>query len=182
MRIISGKNKGKQLIAPSKLPVRPTTDFAKEALFNILNNDYYFEQLSVLDLFTGTGNLSYEFASRGCPAVIAVDSYNACIQFVNKTARELNYPITALKADVFEYLKRTKQQFDVIFADPPYDCPLEKIALIVQIVFDHELLNEDGILIIEHSTRTDTSTLPFFSYEKKYGGCVFSFFEKDLDT
>lgn len=84
MRIISGKNKGKQLIAPAKLPVRPTTDFAKEALFNILNNYYYFDELSVLDLFAGTGNISYEFASRGCPSLIAVDSHSGCVQFISK--------------------------------------------------------------------------------------------------
>ena len=159
MRIISGKNKGKQLIAPNKLPVRPTTDFAKEALFNILNNYYYFEELSVLDLFAGTGNISYEFASRGCPSVLSVDNHNGCVQFINKIARELVYPITALKADVYQYLKRTTQQFDVIFA--------------------RDFLNENGTLIIEHSSKTDLSEQPFFSQAKKYGGSVFSFFERE---
>ena len=177
MRIISGKNKGKQLIAPAKLPVRPTTDFAKEALFNILNNDYYFDELSVLDLFAGTGNISYEFASRGCPAVIAIDSHSGCVQFISKTARELDYPITALKADVYEYLKRTSQQFDVVFADPPYEFPAEKFAAIAELVFDNTLLRPNGTLIIEHSTRTDLSALPHFVVAKRYGGCVFSFFE-----
>ena len=155
MRIISGKNKGKQLIAPNKLPVRPTTDFAKEALFNILNNYYYFEELSVLDLFAGTGNISYEFASRGCPSVLSVDNHNGCVQFINKIARELVYPITALKADVYEYLKRTTQQFDVIFADPPYDFPIEKFVTIADIVFNQNLLTENVILIIVHSSKKD---------------------------
>ena len=177
MRIISGKNKGKQLIAPAKLPVRPTTDFAKEALFNILNNDYYFDELSVLDLFAGTGNISYEFASRGCPAVIAIDSHSGCVQFISKMARELDYPITALKADVYEYLKRTSQQFDVVFADPPYELPAEKFAARAELVFDNTLLRPNGTLIIEHSTRTDLSELPYFVVAKRYGGCVFSFFE-----
>ena len=177
MRIISGKNKGKQLIAPAKLPVRPTTDFAKEALFNILNNDYYFDELSVLDLFTGTGNISYEFASRGCPTLIAIDSHSGCVQFISKTARELDYPITALKADVYEYLKRTSQQFDVVFADPPYEFPTEKFAAIAELVFENTLLRPNGTLIIEHSTRTDLSELPHFVVAKRYGGCVFSFFE-----
>ena len=177
MRIISGKNKGKQLIAPAKLPVRPTTDFAKEALFNILNNDYYFDELSVLDLFAGTGNISYEFASRGCPAVIAIDSHSGCVQFISKTARELDYPITALKADVYEYLKRTSQQFDVVFADPPYEFPAEKFAAIVELVFDNTLLRPNGTLIIEHSSHTDLSELPHFVATKRYGGCMFSFFE-----
>lgn len=177
MRIISGKNKGKQLIAPAKLPVRPTTDFAKEALFNILNNDYYFDELSVLDLFAGTGNISYEFASRGCPAVIAIDSHSGCVQFISKMARELDYPITALKADVYEYLKRTSQQFDVVFADPPYEFPAEKFAAIVELVFANTLLRPNGTLIIEHSSHTDLSELPHFVASKRYGGCVFSFFE-----
>ncbi|GJH40931.1 methyltransferase [Capnocytophaga sp. HP1101] len=181
MRIISGKNKGKQLIAPSKLPVRPTTDFAKEALFNILNNYYYFEELSVLDLFAGTGNISYEFASRGCPSVLSVDSHSGCVQFINKIARELVYPITALRTDVYEYLKRTTQQFDVIFADPPYDFPIEKFTAIADIVFTQNLLTESGMLIIEHSSKTDLSEMPFFSQAKKYGGSVFSFFEREED-
>lgn len=178
MRIISGKNKGKQLIAPAKLPVRPTTDFAKEALFNILNNYYYFDELSVLDLFAGTGNISYEFASRGCPSVIAIDSHNGCVQFISKTARELDYNITALKGDVYEYLKRTIQPFDVIFADPPYDFPPEKFALIAELVFANNFLAPNGTLIIEHSSKTDLSQLPHFSQAKKYGGCVFSMFEQ----
>ena len=177
MRIISGKNKGKQLIAPAKLPVRPTTDFAKEALFNILNNYYYFDELSVLDLFAGTGNISYEFASRGCRSLIAVDSHSGCVQFINKTARELDYPITVLKADVYEYLKRTVQRFDVIFADPPYELPIEKFTEIAELVFERDFLNENGTLIIEHSSRTDLSNLPHFVTSKKYGGCVFSMFE-----
>jgi len=164
MRIISGKNKGKQLIAPAKLPVRPTTDFAKEALFNILNNYYYFDELSVLDLFAGTGNISYEFASRGCPSLIAVDSHSGCVQFINKTARELDYPITVLKADVYEYLKRTV-------------LPIEKFTEIAELVFERDFLNENGTLIIEHSSRTDLSNLPHFVTSKKYGGCVFSMFE-----
>lgn len=177
MRIISGKNKGKQLIAPAKLPVRPTTDFAKEALFNILNNYYYFDELSVLDLFAGTGNISYEFASRGCLSLIAVDSHSGCVQFISKTARELDYPITVLKADVYEYLKRTVQRFDVIFADPPYELPIEKFTEIAELVFERDFLNENGTLIIEHSSRTDLSNLPRFVTSKKYGGCVFSMFE-----
>ena len=140
-------------------------------------HDYYFDELSVLDLFAGTGNISYEFASRGCPAVIAIDSHSGCVQFISKTARELDYPITALKADVYEYLKRTSQQFDVVFADPPYEFPAEKFAAIAELVFDNALLRPNGTLIIEHSTRTDLSELPHFVVAKRYGGCVFSFFE-----
>lgn len=177
MRIISGKNKGKRLVAPAKLPVRPTTDFAKEALFNILNNDYYFDEISVLDLFSGTGNISYEFASRGSQNIISVDNHSGCIQFISKTANELEYPISAYKSDVYDFLKRTNQTFDIIFADPPYDFSLEKFTEIVHLVFERELLNENGVLIIEHSKHTDIEEVSCFSYAKRYGGSVFSFFE-----
>ena len=177
MRIISGKHKGRRLTAPQKLPVRPTTDFAKEALFNILNNHFYFDELTVLDLFSGTGNISYEFASRGCKNLTAVDNHYGCVQFISKTTEEFDFPITTIKADVFDYLSKTTQQFDVIFADPPYDFPLEKFTQIAQLVFEKELLAEEGILIIEHSKHTDLSGIPQFSYAKKYGGNLFSFFE-----
>ncbi|GET46800.1 RsmD family RNA methyltransferase [Capnocytophaga felis] len=177
MRIISGKNKGKHLIAPAKLPVRPTTDFAKEALFNILNNNYYFDEISVLDLFTGTGNISYEFASRGCQNIISVDSHSGCVQFITKTAKELGCLITCLKSDVYNYLRKTNQKFDVIFADPPYDFTQEKFSEIVDLVFERNLLNEGGVLIIEHSKQTDLEEVSHFSYSKKYGGNLFSFFE-----
>lgn len=177
MRIISGKNKGKHLIAPAKLPVRPTTDFAKEALFNILNNNYYFDEVSVLDLFSGTGNISYEFASRGCQCIVSVDNHSGCIQFIAKIAKELEYIITPLKSDVYNYLKKTNQKFDIIFADPPYEFTQEKFSEIVGLVFERELLNEGGVLIIEHSKQTDLEEVPNFSYSKKYGGNMFSFFE-----
>lgn len=177
MRIISGKNKGKRLVAPQKLPVRPTTDFAKEALFNILNNLYYFNEISVLDLFSGTGNISYEFASRGCEHLISVDSHSGCIQFINKISDELKFGINAIKSDVYTFLQKTTQTFDVIFADPPYDFQQDKFNEIIQLVFNKNLLNENGILIIEHSKHVELETLPHFSYDKKYGGSVFSFFE-----
>ena len=177
MRIISGKNRGKRLIAPQKLPVRPTTDFAKEALFNILNNHYYFDEISVLDLFSGTGNISYEFASRGCQDITSVDGHSGCVQFIKKTAKELDFPITPLKMDVYEYLKREHRAYDIIFADPPYDFSIEQLAEIVELCFEKSLVAEEGMLIIEHSKHTDLSELPRFSYDKKYGGSVFSFFE-----
>lgn len=181
MRIILGKKKGKRLIAPAKLPVRPTTDFAKEGLFNVLNNLYYFDEIAVLDLFSGTGNISYEFASRGCDNVVSVDSHNGCIQFISKTAKELDFSITPLKSDVYDFLKRTNQTFDIIFADPPYDLPKEKFSEIVAIVFQRKLLNQGGVLIIEHSKHTDIADTHHFSYDKRYGGSVFSFFENSAD-
>lgn len=177
MRIISGKYKGKRLAAPKKLPVRPTTDFAKEALFNILNNHYYFDELTVLDLFAGTGNISYEFASRGTLHITSVDANSGCIQYINQTAKELDFNIVAVKSDVLKFLEKVKTGSDIIFADPPYDMDLEFFAKIPELVFKNGLLNKEGMLIVEHSKHTDLSHLPFFSYIKKYGGSVFSFFE-----
>ena len=119
MRIISGKYKGKRIVAPKNLPVRPTTDMAKEALFNILNNTYYFDSISVLDLFSGIGSISLEFASRGTTDLTAVDMHTGCTRFLEKVSGELELPIRVLKADAFSFLSKTNRKFDVIFADPP---------------------------------------------------------------
>ncbi len=178
MRIISGKHKGKRLIAPKKLPVRPTTDMAKEGLFNILNNRYYFDGLKVLDLFSGTGNISFEFASRDAGEIIAVDSFPCCVQYISKTAKELELRIDAIKSDVFKYLERTPEKFNIIFADPPYSFDQAQFLKIVDLVMERELLLEDGLLIVEHSDQTDLSSHPNFSEHRKYGGSVFSFFEE----
>ncbi|WP_111682527.1 16S rRNA (guanine(966)-N(2))-methyltransferase RsmD [Winogradskyella tangerina] len=177
MRIISGTYKGRKITAPKKLPVRPTTDMAKEALFNILNNQYYFDDISVLDLFSGTGNISYEFASRGTEQIIAVDGNYGCVKFITETAENFNMPIQAIKSDVFKFLEHSNQQFSIIFADPPYDFEEAQFASIAELVFQNNLLEDNGFLIIEHSKHTDLSHLDHFSNSKKYGGSMFSFFE-----
>lgn len=177
MRIISGKYKGKRLKAPKRLPVRPTTDMAKEALFNILNNNYYFEDLAVLDLFSGTGNISFEFASRGVTTIKAIDQNIHCVQFIAKTARELNFTIEVVKSDVFKFLERTTNGYDLIFADPPYNLDLDSFSSIAKLVFSNDLLIEEGLLIIEHSEQTDLSELPYFTEKRKYGSSIFSFFK-----
>ena len=177
MRIISGSYKGKRITAPKKLPVRPTTDMAKEALFNILNNRYFFEDLSVLDLFSGTGNISFEFASRGTGNLVAVDEHFACAQFISKTARVLNFEIDVVKSDVFKFLERTKSTYDIIFADPPYSLDVAEFSRISELVFSNQLLLKEGLLIIEHANQTDLSGLANFSEKRKYGSSVFSFFE-----
>ena len=177
MRIISGKHKGKRLTAPSKLPVRPTTDFAKEALFNILNNQFYFEQLNILDLFAGTGNISFEFASRGAQQITSVDANYGCIKYISKIKEELSYPITPVKSDAFTYLEKTLLKADIIFADPPYDLNKEDFAKIPALVKQRALLLDEGNLIIEHSKHTDLSDLEGFVVQRKYGGSIFSFFE-----
>jgi len=179
MRIISGKHKSKRLQAPKNLPVRPTTDMAKEALFNIINNSYYFNNISVLDLFSGTGNISFEFGSRGTENITAVDAHFGCIKYINETSKELNLNINTLKSDVFKYLEKSNAKFDIIFADPPYEFELELFEKIVDLVFGKDLLNNEGTLIVEHSKQTDLSNHQYFSYSKKYGGNMFSFFEKE---
>lgn len=177
MRIISGKHKSKRISAPKKLPVRPTTDMAKESLFNILNNIYYFDQVSVLDLFSGTGNISYEFASRGTETIYAVDANFGCIKFINETSEKLDLGINTFKSDTYKFLEKTALKTDIIFADPPYDFEEEQFLKIVDLVFDRNILNEEGLLIIEHSKHTDLTKHPKHSYDKRYGGNVFSFFE-----
>jgi len=177
MRIISGLYKGRRITAPKKLPVRPTTDMAKEALFNILNNRYYFDEISVLDLFAGTGNISYEFASRGTEHITSVDKDFGCTKFIAQTSSEFDFNIQVIKADVFKYLETTKQKHTVIFADPPYDFDIDAFSKIPELVFQNQLLENDGILIVEHSKHTNLSNLTNYSYSKSYGGNMFSFFE-----
>lgn len=174
MRIISGKNKGRKIIAPSHIPARPTTDLGKESLFNILNNYFHFDRVTVLDLFAGTGNISYEFASRGAVSIVAVDNCQASIDFIKKTATQLNYPnLTALRSDAFDFLLRCKQQFDIIFVDPPYD--LEGSEKIAEIIFQRNILKPDGWCVFEHSQHLNFSTHPYFFEHRKYGKLNFSF-------
>ncbi|WP_353780032.1 RsmD family RNA methyltransferase [Winogradskyella sp. 3972H.M.0a.05] len=177
MRIISGEFKGRKIVAPKKLPVRPTTDMAKESLFNILNNLYYFDDITVLDLFAGTGNISYEFASRGTEHITSVDTNYGCVKFINETAESFEMPINVIKGDVFNFLDNHKSSYDIIFADPPYDFDLEQFLKIPDLIFENELLKEDGLLIIEHSKHTDLSEHPQFNNSRLYGGNIFSFFE-----
>jgi len=177
MRIISGTYKGRRITAPKRLPVRPTTDMAKEALFNIINNLYYFDEISVLDLFSGTGNISYEFGSRGTTQITSVDQDYGCIKFINQTAEEFDLPIKTIKANAFKFLAQTKLKSTLIFADPPYAFSDEEFAKIPELVFSNNLLEDGGILIIEHSKHTKLSELQHFAYSKSYGGNMFSFFE-----
>lgn len=176
MRIISGIHKGKRIIAPKKLPVRPTTDFAKEALFNMLSNEYDIEHLSVLDLFSGTGNIAYELASRGAKEICCIDENYHCVNFIKKTSKELEFnQLSVFKNDVFKYLKKYPKQFDLIFADPPYN--LKNIEEIVNLVFKNGLLNKDGQLIIEHDRNSNFSDHPNFIQHRKYGNVNFSIFK-----
>lgn len=177
MRIISGTHKGRKLTAPKNLPVRPTTDFAKEALFNILRVRYYFDEIKVLDLFSGTGNLSFEFASRGVPNITSVDSHHGCIQFIHKISGEFEFPITPIKSDVFKFLEQTAEHYNIIFADPPYDFDSSQLKRILNLVYEKQLLKEEGLFVMEHSKLTDLSAEDHFLEARKYGGNVFSFFQ-----
>lgn len=176
MRIISGIWKGKRLIAPKKLPVRPTTDFAKEGLFNILGNRFDLDQLSVLDLFAGTGNISYEFGSRGAQKITAVDAHTGCVGFIRKTAEQLELPIHTIKSDVFAFLKKSTDSYNLVFADPPYALEVSDFEKLVSLVLENSVLKEDGTLIVEHGKHTDLSYLTGYIESRKYGGSMFSFF------
>ena len=177
MRIISGKYKGRRLNPPKKLPVRPTTDMVKEALFNILNNRIYFNKLSVLDLFSGTGSISFEFASRGTENITAVDQDYGCVKFISKTTEEFNMPINVIKSDAFKYLQSCDHKYTIIFADPPYDFSDDLFKKIHNLVFQNNLLDNEGLLIIEHSKHTDLSQLENYDSSRNYGGNMFSFFK-----
>lgn len=177
MRIISGKYKGRRINPPKNLPVRPTTDMSKEALFNVLNNHFSFEGLKVLDLFSGTGNISYEFASRGSSPITSVDGDFGCVKFIKQTAAEYDFNIAATKSDVFNFLERNNASFDIIFADPPYGLDQATFEKIVILVFEKNSLNEEGMMIIEHSKYTKLDHMIHFSFQKSYGGSIFSFFE-----
>lgn len=176
MRIIGGTLKGLRLNPPKNLPVRPTTDLAKEALFNILLNQIEFDDITVLDLFCGTGNITYEFASRGAKQVIGVDRSIHCINYIKDTAHQhgLNN-VKTFKADIFKYLQIETEQYDLIFADPPYDMNL--IPEIPKIIFDKNLLTTDGLLIVEHQSMQNLTNHPAYIEQRKYGHSSFSFFK-----
>ncbi|MDQ3046169.1 MAG: RsmD family RNA methyltransferase [Bacteroidota bacterium] len=175
MRIVSGKYRGRVVHPPKNLPVRPTTDFAKESIFNILNNHFEFDGLKILDLFAGTGNISFEFASRGCGEITSVDMNYNCCEFIKKTASAFGMKeIRVQKSDVFNFLKRATGNYHIIFADPPYD--LEKIKDIPEMVFNASLLKPDGWLIVEHGPDTDISHLAHFHEKRTYGNVNFSIF------
>lgn len=177
MRIISGKYKSRKITPPKNLPVRPTTDLSKEGLFNVLNNRFHFDEIKVLDLFSGTGNISFEFGSRGCNDITAVDTEYQCIKFIKQTSKAFNFDITAIKSDVFKFLQSNKCTYTIIFADPPYQMPQNDFEKIISLVFENHLIEEQGLLIIEHATYTKMDHLNYLSFQKKYGGSIFSFFE-----
>lgn len=177
MRIVSGEFKGRHFAPPKNFAARPTTDFAKESIFNIINNHFYFEDISVLDLFAGTGSISFEFASRGCKSIQLVELNQNHYNFIRKVIDELKLKqIATLRLNAFRYLQSCKSQFDIIFADPPYE--MKGIDEIPALVFEKQLLKPEGWLIVEHSKNTDLSKLNHFTEVRNYGSVHFSIFKE----
>ncbi len=180
MRIIAGKLRGRRINPPQSLPVRPTTDMARESLFNILNNYVDYEECSVLDLFAGTGAVSLEFVSRGVREVTAIDINVQCTDFIKQAANQLAVSnLRVVRADVFDLLKRANRKFDIVFADPPY--AIEGLASLPDLVFAHDILTEDGIFILEHPREYQFEEHPHFWQHRAYGKVNFTFFANKLD-
>lgn len=174
MRIIGGKYKGRSF-ASKDYNARPTTDFARESLFNILNNYFFFEQVKVLDLFSGTGAISFEFASRGCEAIELVENDYKNYSLICDEIKNLGIKnIRPCKADVFKYLNNSKAKYDIIFADPPYE--MKNIEILPDLVFSNSLLNTDGWFVLEHSKNYHFKEHSHFKEERKYGAVHFSIF------
>jgi 16S rRNA (guanine966-N2)-methyltransferase len=175
LRIISGTLKGRQINPPKAIKARATTDVAKESIFNIIHNMYDIENFSVLDLFAGTGNISIEFISNGVKQVTSVDISSDSKTFIELKAREFNITnLFCVKANVFNYINACKKQFDIIFADPPYE--LKNTSELPDLIFKNQLLQADGLLIVEHSGETKFNDHPYFDKLRKYGSVHFSFF------
>ncbi len=182
MRIIGGTLKGRTIMPPAGFNARPTTDFAKEGLFNVLDNAYDLSEMDVLDLFAGTGGISYEFASRGARSIHSIEMNPLHANFIKKSVAQMKIQgMNVVRHNVFDFLNICKITFDIIFADPPYD--IDGLASIPEKVFEAQgpdgkgILNEGGIFILEHPAAFDFSEHPRFKKEKKYGNVHFSFFE-----
>lgn len=175
MRIITGEYKGRHFDIPRTFKARPTTDFAKENIFNVLQGYIDFEDATALDLFAGTGSISLELVSRGCKQVVSVEADRDHANFIRQCFEKLNEERDILvRGDVFRFLKSCHQKFDFIFADPPY--ALEDLAKIPDLVLNGELLNEDGIFVFEHGKNHDFSAHPRFLEHRSYGSVNFSLF------
>jgi 16S rRNA (guanine966-N2)-methyltransferase len=177
LRIIGGRYKGRRIVPPGNLKARPTTDFAREGLFNILNNRIDFETIEVLDLFSGTGSISYEFASRGAKAVHLVDKDLNHISGIRRIIKEFEFTnIKPVHIDVKAYLKTCSAKYDIVFADPPYD--LSWLKELPDLVSEARIIKEDGFFILEHPKALNFSGHKLFFEHRNYGGVNFSFFKQ----
>ena len=172
MRIVGGSHKGRIIEKNKNLELRPTTDIAKEALFNILDNRYFFNNKEVLDLFSGTGNISFEFASRGVQKITAIDKSIKAINFINETSLKLDLKVNTVNIDAINYLNKCKRKFNFIFADPPYNYRFYQE--LKEIIINKNLIKDDGLLIIEHDKNTMFNE-PNIEL-RKYGNVHFSIF------
>lgn len=177
MRIISGFLKGKTILPPASYKARPTTDFAREALFDVLDNEYEFQDLKVLDLFAGTGAISYEFVSRGIGHAWCVEMAPANAAFISNTARQLGIAdkLTVVRHNVFDFVPLCTEKFDLVFADPPY--ALEGLESLPDLVLNAGILHPERYFILEHGSEHSFQEHPLFVKEKRYGRVHFSFFE-----
>ncbi len=177
MRIISGKYRGRRLSPPKNITARPTTDFAKESLFNLLNNRMDFEGIDVLDLFAGTGSIGLEFVSRGAREVTAVELAHVQQNFIISACKQLGVNnLTVIRGDVFRFINACRIKYDFIYADPPYS--LERLPELPDLIFDHDMLKENGIFVLEHSKDNNFSDHPHFVEQRTYGSVNFSFFTR----
>jgi 16S rRNA (guanine(966)-N(2))-methyltransferase RsmD len=181
MRIITGKYKGRHFDIPRTFKARPTTDFAKENIFNVLVQYVDFDGAEALDLFSGTGSISLELVSRGCSRVVSVELdrdhhrfIQDCIKKLTANSEEPIANIIPIRGDVFRFLKSCKQQFDFIFADPPY--ALKELATLPDLVFERQLLKEEALFVLEHGKDYDFSEHPHFVEHRQYGSVNFSLF------
>ncbi|HYQ56668.1 MAG TPA: RsmD family RNA methyltransferase [Draconibacterium sp.] len=177
MRIIGGTFKGRIFHPGKKFKARPTTDVAKEGLFNILENRYDFSTKNILDLFSGTGSMGYEFISRGCLSATLIESNFNHYRFILEVLKTLKIEnVKVYKADVFKFVKKTKDSFNIIFADPPFDHP--HFNEIPDSVLNADLLAREGLFILEHPKEFSFSSHKYFKELRTYGKVNFSFFEK----
>ncbi len=177
MRIIGGDFRGKQISPPANFRARPTTDFAKEGLFNVLANQFEFSEISVLDLFSGTGSISFEFASRGVKLITAVEMNPQHASFIKSTISKLDLKeMQVVRHNVFDFLEICTQKYDLVFADPPYD--IAGFGGIVEKILAAPIFKDGGILVFEHPAGYNYESNPLFIKEKKYGNVHFSFFSK----
>jgi 16S rRNA (guanine(966)-N(2))-methyltransferase RsmD len=175
MRIIGGRLKGIRFEPPKNIPTRPTTDFAKEGLFNILQNSFNFENVKALDLFGGTGSISYELSSRGCGNITTVEIFPRCADFIKTTVLKHQLKgMKVLKMDVFNFIKTAQQKFNLIFAGPPY--PLPNLDKIPDLILEHGLIDGEGWFILEHNPDHNFEKHPHFLKSKNYGTTIFSIF------
>ena len=175
MRIISGTYRGRRLSPPKNITARPTTDFAKESLFNLLNNRIDFDGIDMLDLFAGTGSIGLEFVSRGAREVTAVEMAHVQQNFIIQTCKQLGiHNLTVVRGDVFKFINACRIQYDFIYADPPY--MLERLDELPDLIFAHEMLKENGMFVLEHSKANNFADHPHYVEERSYGNVHFTFF------